>query len=595
MTAPTPTNNAIPLAEGDSAPLRAYVHDKQAVARHVRALEQWLRQRKADDRAGVCHELMVKLAEDRFTLAVVGQFKRGKSSLMNALIGRDLLPTGILPLTSAITILRFGPRERLVIRRDNWSIDEEAPVADLPQYVTELGNPGNTRKIKAAYVEFPSPFLRRGLEFVDTPGIGSAIEANTATTYGFIPQCDAVLFVTSADGPLATVELEFLQRIRQHVRKVFFVVNKMDLLAPPERQEVLRFIADHLSRQVSLPDKRLFAISSRLGLSAKEGHDRVKLAESGLPDLEAALAEFLTAQRSQTFLAAILDRAEELLATEQSRESLEQRTAIGNLRDRILGSPGAGAPLPGAQPAALPQPAHTLPVESPKSIQESVLIKALHARSCPVCKHLSGVLFDFFAHWQRAMATDEATQRVFAEQHGFCPMHTWQLAAISSPQGLSIGCSALVGHLAADLSALAAGMDDSRKHAAQVAALTSRSATCRACRLLAEAERDCTLKLATVVGTPSGREAYSSSQGVCLRHLVPLIAAVQDGESRRFLLGHAARRFGELLEDMQSFAIKHDATRRYLENRDETDAYLRALIQVAGQKTLCFPWRLDEV
>jgi hypothetical protein len=87
---------------------------------------------------------------------------------MNAIVGRSFLPTSILPLTSAITILRFGPAERLVISRENRSFDDEAPVSALPDYVTETGNPGNQKRIKAVYVEFPSPFLRRGLEFVDT-------------------------------------------------------------------------------------------------------------------------------------------------------------------------------------------------------------------------------------------------------------------------------------------------------------------------------------------------------------------------------------------------------------------------------------------
>ena len=80
---------------------------------------------------------------------------------------------------------------------------------------------------------------------------------------------------------------------------------------------------------------------------------------------------------------------------------------------------------------------------------------------------------------------------------------------------------------------------------------------------------------------------------MCLRHLRAVLAAVPDAETRRFLLSEAARRFDELAEDLQSFAIKHEGTRRYLLNRDEKDAYLRALIQVVGQKSLCSPWDID--
>ena len=82
---------------------------------------------------------------------------------MNAIMGREILPTGILPVTSAVTILRFGPRERLLISRPNRLLSEEAPVSALPEYVTQEGNPGNQRQVDGVYLELPLPFLRRGL------------------------------------------------------------------------------------------------------------------------------------------------------------------------------------------------------------------------------------------------------------------------------------------------------------------------------------------------------------------------------------------------------------------------------------------------
>ena len=97
-------------AAPDLEKLRAYTHTKLALAGQLRLLREIHKQRGSASRFTQCEKLMARLAEDRFTLAVLGQFKRGKSSLMNAIIGRELLPVGILPLTSAITSLRFGPR-----------------------------------------------------------------------------------------------------------------------------------------------------------------------------------------------------------------------------------------------------------------------------------------------------------------------------------------------------------------------------------------------------------------------------------------------------------------------------------------------------
>ena len=126
--------------DGDSAALKQYTQGKYLLTHQVRLLEQFLHARKSEDRAKRCQELMVRLAEDRFTLGVVGQFKRGKSSLMNALIGDELLPTGVLPLTSAITILRFGSRKQLVVSYENSIPDREEPLSALKDYVAVAAN-----------------------------------------------------------------------------------------------------------------------------------------------------------------------------------------------------------------------------------------------------------------------------------------------------------------------------------------------------------------------------------------------------------------------------------------------------------------------
>ena len=177
---------------------------------------------------------------------------------MNAVIGREILPTGILPVTSAVTILRFGPRERLLIPRPNSLLSEEAPVSALPEYVTQDRNPGNRKQIDSVYLELPLPFLRRGLEFVDTPGVGSAIDVNTATTMSFLPRCDAAVFITSVDTPMTAVETAFLADIRQHAEKLFFVVNKIDLMEGREREEVLGYITQTIQQQTGAATLRIF-------------------------------------------------------------------------------------------------------------------------------------------------------------------------------------------------------------------------------------------------------------------------------------------------------------------------------------------------
>ena len=323
-------STANPLAheqrQGDSEQLRNYTRKKLAIANQLRALLDVLKKRGSESHFRRCEEFMVKLAEDRFTLAVVGQFKRGKSSLMNAIIGRELLPTGVLPLTSAITILRFGTPERVIVHREDLQFPEVVPVSALPNYVTERGNPANRRKVKAAIVEVLLPFLRRGLEFVDTPGVGSAIEANSATTYRFLPECDAVIFVTSVDSPFTEAELDFLSAIREHVRKIFFVVNKTDLLPDQhERDEVFKFIESELRAEMETAEIRIFPVSSLRALTKARSEDGEGAASSGLEEFQEALARFLAREKAGVFLTAIIDKAVHLVDEESHVIELHRR------------------------------------------------------------------------------------------------------------------------------------------------------------------------------------------------------------------------------------------------------------------------------
>lgn len=539
----------------DPESLRSYTKSKLNLAARLRTVRETFKQLGSEPRLRQCDELMVKLAEDRFTLAVLGQFKRGKSSLMNAIMGRELLPVGVLPLTSAITVLRFGPKERLLITRDDVKLlfAQEEPVERLAEFVTEKENPGNCKHVKTACVELPVPFLRRGLEFVDTPGVGSAIEANTATTLKFLPECDAVLFVTSVDSPFTRVELEFLESIRQHVHKIFFIVNKMDLLNSSEHGAVLDFVRKTICKQMQSEDVKTFPVSSRLGLESKLAGDWSVGLESGVPELENELARFLSNEKASVFLAVV----------ERATQALEQKVAETNLT--------AEAP-----------PAET-------RIGEPNITHDLKTRACPVCNRLSKVAFEFFARFQYDLARDEAAQQDFAEVMGFCPLHTWQLEAISSPVGASVGFTKLVEHVSKILATRA--RSPSNRHDA--VKLIRDSAECHVCRMLREAERDYLRLLVRFIEPPEGRVAYARSQGLCLRHLGLWIPFLNNDEIAKFVLNEASRRFEQMAEDMQSFSMKTEALRRQLHNDDESDAYLRAITHLVGTRGNCQPMNKD--
>jgi len=271
-------------------------------------------------------QLLARLAEDRFNLAVVGESNRGKSTLMNAVLGCERLPVGVLPQTSVITTVCYGSRERLLIRRKGWSVPEEPPIAELWKYVTEKGNPANQKEVALAEVQLPAEILRQGFYFIDTPGVGSIITANTATTETFLPEADAVIFVTSFESPLSEYELDLLRTVRRHVRKIFIVINKQDLVSLEDRHAVLEFVQNRLGMELAMP-LELFAVSARDGLAGKLAGTRDLLARSGLSEFEQALVRFLTREKAQEFLFRIAGRAARLLDDRQREMSLQARAS----------------------------------------------------------------------------------------------------------------------------------------------------------------------------------------------------------------------------------------------------------------------------
>ncbi len=270
-------------------------------------------------------QLLGRLAEDRFNLAVVGPFSRGKSSLMNAILGVDALPTGLLPHTSVITTVSYGPQERVLVRCDGWSLHQEIRLDQIAEYVTERGNPGNQRRVALAEIQLPAEVLRHGLHFIDTPGVGSAIVANTETTERFLPEIDAAIFVSSFDFAVSESDIEFLRRVRATVGVVFFVLNKLDLVSRSECEEVTRFVRERLDRELGVGCYGLFAVSAKRGLEARLQGDGRALAESGLTELEAALATFTATDKTRQLAVRVIDR----LVARLHREYMRAGFALG--------------------------------------------------------------------------------------------------------------------------------------------------------------------------------------------------------------------------------------------------------------------------
>jgi len=205
--------------------------------------------------------LRSRLAEGRFYVACVGQFKRGKSTLINALLGEAVLPVGVTPVTAVVTVIRYGTEKAARIKRTGEAWEAIEP-NQLPAFVTEERNPENQKQIEAVEIFYPSPLLASGMCLVDTPGIGSVFAGNTRTTQAFIPHIDAALVVIGADPPLSGEELAMVEEIATKVQRLLFVLNKADRLSEEDCNEAVLFAERILSERLKKDGFPIFKVSA---------------------------------------------------------------------------------------------------------------------------------------------------------------------------------------------------------------------------------------------------------------------------------------------------------------------------------------------
>lgn len=213
-----------------------------------------------------------RLADGQFYVACVGQFKRGKSTLIDALLDDPVLPTGIVPITAVPTVVRYGDVRAARVRLDRLAGADATHSAagewqaispeDLPRYVSEECNPENHLGVVAVEVFAPSALLAGGMCLVDTPGLGSVFETNSSATRAFIPQIDAAILVIGADPPLSGDELDLIAAVARQVTNLVLVLNKSDRVTDEERRVASDFARRVIERRLNRDVGRIYQVSA---------------------------------------------------------------------------------------------------------------------------------------------------------------------------------------------------------------------------------------------------------------------------------------------------------------------------------------------
>jgi hypothetical protein len=267
---------------------------------------------------------------------------------VNALLGASLLPTAVVPLTAIATFIGWRPEPLIrVLFLAGGAAQEFEPRRPeeireiLFRFVAEESNPENRFGVERVELFYPAPILADGTVLIDTPGIGSTLTHNTETAMRVLPECDASLFVVSADPPITQVEIDYLHRLKPKIGRIFFILNKVDYLDAEERETVVSFLRKVLREQNLIEAAgAIFGVSARLGLAAKERGDERELQRSGMAEIEQHLIHYLATEKTQLLEQAIRKKAADALAQAIGELELRARALdmpLQELQDKASG------------------------------------------------------------------------------------------------------------------------------------------------------------------------------------------------------------------------------------------------------------------
>jgi GTP-binding protein EngB required for normal cell division len=260
-----------------------------------------------------------RLAAARLRVLVAGEAKRGKSTLINALLGRAVLPAGVTPLTAVATTVRYGDDPHVLARFADGH-EEKQPLSALPDLVTERGNPGNRRHVAGVTVYLDAPLLAGGVELVDTPGTGSVYEWDTAAAHEALQTMDAAVLVLTADPPVSAAERDLYAKVTALSVATFTVLNKADHLDEAGLAEAVEFTRRVLGEAAGQPGTpgRVYPLSARAAL---DGGD------PGFGAFTAGFLAYLTERRAADLHASAAAQARRIARSLLDEVALTRRAA----------------------------------------------------------------------------------------------------------------------------------------------------------------------------------------------------------------------------------------------------------------------------
>lgn len=290
-----------------------YEQKKQNALQLIRTAISFAQQTKQKEYISLLEDAARLVDEGKFIVVVCGEFRRGKSSLLNAFLNemQEFFPVDISVTTNLVTTITYAQKEKITVVIGEADSDKETMKsitrAEIRKYVTEKDNPRNVLEARLMDIETPNPQLKQGLTLVDTPGIGALYAQHTNITYAFIPNADAIIFVSDTVKPLSEIDLKFIkERILPYTQDIIFVLTKKDQVK--DYQVMLEDNRKKLAVTLERPADQItiIPVSSLAKRDYLKSHDAEDLEESNFPLLESTLWQFVGANRGRIVLAKAL-------------------------------------------------------------------------------------------------------------------------------------------------------------------------------------------------------------------------------------------------------------------------------------------------
>ena len=264
-------------------------------------------------------ETIEKIAKEHFEVAIVGEFKRGKSTLINALLGQEVLPADVLPATATLNRVTYSEEPYVMVEYKNGE-EEKVDINKLADYVTKLSYESEKKAetVKQATVYYDTAFCKNNVDIIDTPGLNDD-EQMTNVTLSILPEIDAAVFVISANSPFSQFEKEFLEKkmLTSDMGRIIFAVNCFGTFSKEDEDRIVETVEKRIGsyvmekakmvmgenskefavykRKIGTP--KVIGVYAKKALMAKESGDTAMLEESNFPTFERVLESMLTQER----------------------------------------------------------------------------------------------------------------------------------------------------------------------------------------------------------------------------------------------------------------------------------------------------------